>query len=135
MATSPQSKALAKIILVVDDDQAHASACERVLTQAGYEAITAPDGASALRALADWTVDLLLLDVFMPETDGIEVIQELRRRNPQVRIIAMSGGGWSYANADDVLALCTKLGAHAVLEKPFEANRLLETVAAVLRSQ
>lgn len=124
-------KPVPKIIFIVDDDVGHVNVCERVLKNAGYLVTTATNGADALKTLAHSTVDLLLVDIFMPETDGFEVIQSVRRRSPGVVIVAMSGGGVA-TRAEDVLGSAAKLGARAILQKPFTAEELTNTVAAAI---
>jgi CheY-like chemotaxis protein len=129
MARAP--KVQPKVVLVIDDDASHVHVCERVLKGAGYSVLTARTGGEALRTLAGSKVDLMLVDVFMPDMDGIEIIQDVRRRAPGVAVVAMSGGG-VVAGADHVLAQCTKLGARGALAKPFTPEQLLATVAAGL---
>jgi CheY-like chemotaxis protein len=120
-----------KIVFVVDDDPAHLRACERILKRSGYHVVTATNGASALRTLALTTVDLLLCDIFLPERDGFEIIQTVRRRTPGIPIIAMSGGG-VVTSREDVLKQAGKLGAKTLLEKPFSESELTRVVAEAL---
>lgn len=118
-------------VFVVDDEPAHLRVCERVLQRAGYRVVTAANGASALRALAFSTVDLILLDVFMPERDGFETILTLRKSHAKIPIVVMSGGGRVTAAAD-VLTQCQNLGASATLTKPFTDAELLGVIAGAL---
>jgi DNA-binding NtrC family response regulator len=121
----------AKTVFIVDDDAAVRSACERALKTAGYQVLTARDGAEVSGIMNRASVDLLLVDIFMPEIDGFEVIQKVRERSPSVVIVAMSGGGAGF-QADDVLHLCGRMGARAALSKPFTAEQLTNTIAAAL---
>ena len=116
-----------RVVLVVDDDPAMVRLCERVLQQAAYRVFTANDGAAALRTMALSAVDLVLLDVFMPEKDGFETLNALRRHHPKIPVIAMSGGGF-VTTPDDVLAQCRKLGVNGLLAKPFTDTELVRAV-------
>jgi CheY-like chemotaxis protein len=117
-------------ILVVDDEAFMLDFVRRILETAGYKVITATAAAAGLAAYLAQQPDLVITDLIMPEKDGLELIQDLRRADPQVRIIAISGGGRSqYINALDA---AKAFGARATLRKPFLPNVLLETVARVL---
>jgi DNA-binding NtrC family response regulator len=119
-----------KRILVVDDESSIRSALGKMLTIAGYEVILAADGAEATRLWRERGPHLVILDLFMPEKDGIETIVELLAYSPGIPIIAMSGGGAS--NRVDLLQDARLLGAVATIEKPFEKQDLMELVARSL---
>ena len=126
LETAPQRKR----ILVVDDQPSLRSALGKMLTIAGYEVILAADGAEATRLWREHAADLVILDLFMPEKDGIETIVELRASSPGISIIAMSGGGlW---NRGDMLQDARLLGAIATIEKPFEKEAMMALVARSL---
>ena len=78
-------------VLAVDDDEAVLALLLNVLQDAGYEVSTAQDGAEALRMAQSQPLDLVLTDLVMPNRDGIEVIQTIRKQQPNLRIIAISG--------------------------------------------
>jgi YesN/AraC family two-component response regulator len=87
-------------------------------------------GGEALRLLAAWSIDLVITDILMPDKDGLEVIGELRRRNPEIKVLAYSGG---FSRPDfDVLMTAKALGAHATLPKPFSMSEILSAVDHVL---
>ena len=119
-------------ILVVDDEPALREILSRVLTDAGHRVVGAGNGKEASKALSSGAFDIVLTDVIMPEKDGMQVISELRKKFPLVRIIAMSGGG--HVSRDQYLKIAKGLGAHAVLEKPFANQQLLATVEAIVQS-
>src|SRR5437588_215958 len=79
-------------ILVIDDDALLRGAIRVVLESAGYEVLEAGDGNAGLRLYREPGADLLVVDLFMPERDGLEVIRAVRAEAPQAKIIAMSGG-------------------------------------------
>lgn len=103
------------------------------LRHAGHEPVVAINGLEGMRFAKETPFDLVITDIIMPEKEGIEVIMDLRRQQPGIRIIAMSGGG--RLNANDCLKLAQKLGAKATLAKPFSGAELLATVATVLGTQ
>jgi CheY-like chemotaxis protein len=116
-------------ILVVDDEPELRDLMTRVLNRGGHRVTCAANGLEASRAVANQHFDVVVTDVIMPEKDGIQVINELRRKYPQVKIIAMSGGG--HVSRDQYLKIAKGLGAHALLEKPFSNDELLATVEAL----
>ena len=119
-----------KRILVVDDQASLRSALGKMLTLAGYEVILAADGAEAIRLWRERRPDLVIVDLFMPEKDGIETIVELRAFSSSIPIIAMSGGGAGHRV--DILQDARLLGAVATIEKPFERQAMMDLVARSL---
>jgi CheY-like chemotaxis protein len=116
-------------VLVVDDDEPILTLLSDILKAAGYEVSTAQDGGKALRIAQIQSFDLLLTDLVMPDRDGIEVIQSIRKHQPNLKIIAISG-----AFGGGMLRAAELLGAHATLPKPCNSNHLLTTVHKVLQS-
>jgi CheY-like chemotaxis protein len=112
-------------VLVADDHPVIREAASQVLEEAGHTVRTASDGAEALRKLAGGWFDVLVTDVLMPGMDGIQLIGEVRRRHPGVRIMAMSGGCEGFTR-EDFLSIASRLGAGAVLQKPFHPDQLIE---------
>lgn len=113
-------------VLVIDDEHALREILSQVLTDAGHRVVGAENGKEASKALATSAFDVVLTDVIMPEKDGMQVISEVRKKFPEVRIIAMSGGG--HVSRDQYLKIAKGLGAHAILEKPFANQKLLDTI-------
>jgi CheY-like chemotaxis protein len=122
-----------KYILLIDDNEGFRCSTRRVLERAGYDVAEACDGAQAMVRFRQVEPDLIITDMLMPEKDGIEVIQELKKHSPKVRIIAMSGGGPTEPELRlPTLKAAQYLGAARTLAKPFDVPCLLETVAEVL---
>jgi DNA-binding response OmpR family regulator len=117
-------------ILVVDDDQVLRGALRLVLEAAGYDVAEAGDGDAALRAFKEDGADLVLLDIFLPERDGLEVIRALRAAIPPPQIVAMSGGG--RIGHLEVLKAAAAFGAARTLRKPFESRDLLAAIGELL---
>jgi DNA-binding NtrC family response regulator len=122
---------MAQRILVVDDDGSTRDSLDILLTRAGYEVTQARNGAEALRVWRDLGGDLVILDLFMPEKDGIDTILELRAHTPAVRIIAMSGGGDK--KRVDFLGHAKLLGAVLTIEKPFTQAAMMAMVGRALK--
>jgi len=116
----------------MDDDDAIRGLVTRMLTSAGYEVVDAPNGATGLRQWREGGADLVLTDLHMPDTNGIEVMLELRAFAPTLPVIAMSGG--QRALDLDLLGSAKLLGAVSLLTKPFSRDDLLASVAGALRA-
>ena len=117
-------------ILIIDDDAAVSRTLSLILTRAGYQVSTVTSGRKGLELLSQGGFDLVLTDIIMPELDGIEAIRRIRTDHPDLRIIAMSGGG--QIDKADFLHMAEALGADRVLEKPVRSERLLELVGSVM---
>ncbi len=114
-------------LLVVDDEPAVLDLLVYNLRKAHYEVLTAADGREALRLARDHAPDLILLDLMLPEVDGLDVCRELRRFS-QVPIIMLTARD---AEVDRVVGL--ELGADDYVSKPFSVRELLARIKAVLR--
>ena len=117
-------------ILLVDDDESFRKMLHETLQRAGYEVQDAANGKVALKLYRQDPADLIITDLFMPEKEGLETIMELRRINPDVKIIAISGGG--RGGPAGSLLMARRLGAKRGLVKPFSSKEALDTVAQVL---
>lgn len=117
-------------ILIIDDDEAIRSFCRMALQAEGFEALAVPSGSQALKFLRVHTVDLVLVDVVMPDMDGIELIRKVQERLPGMPIIAMSGGG--VFGAKECLKFAQEIGANLVLPKPFELAELIRGAQGLL---
>ena len=114
-------------LLVVDDNEDMRQTMKRLLERLGYEVEIAANGAHALEMQPRVAADVLITDIFMPDTDGLETINLFKAAFPHVKIIAMSGGGASLREAD-YLSTASVVGADAVLRKPFSKESLLEAL-------
>ena len=117
-------------ILVADDEPEVRSFLRLVLEGGGYEVIEAVDGKQAVREARAGQVDVVITDLAMPEQEGIETIQALRRENARIGIIAISG-----AFGEEILEVARRVGAEAVLRKPVSPEVLLAKVAEALKSR
>src|SRR5258708_2746533 len=119
-------------ILVIDDEKDSRALVSQALESDGHEVIPASDGAEGLALQRQRPADLVITDIFMPEADGIETIHKLKTDFPQVKVIAMSGGGRSSSMLASVLTTTSALGINAFLRKPFDFSTLLQSVRQVL---
>ena len=117
-------------ILVIDDDVQILRMLRHILEDPEYEVVGAPNGRVAMRLQRENPVDLVITDIIMPEMEGIEVIIELRKQYPDVKIIAMSGGG--RMEPEGYLYMAKRIGADRVFSKPFLPEELLEAVEDLL---
>ena len=113
-------------VLVVDDDDVR-NVLRWMLEGGGYRVLEAGDGHQALAQVRSQHVDLVLTDLVMPEREGIETIQAIRREWPSLKVIAMSG-----AFGGEILRVAKLLGAHSTLQKPLRADDVLRAVADAL---
>lgn len=113
--------------LVVDDDPLVRDVVVRTLTSAGYRVHAAANGNEAVKIFGKTPCGIVVTDIVMPEKEGIETIIELKRLDPEVKILAISGGGRE--RGKEFLRYASRLGANAVLSKPFRKAELLEIVA------
>jgi len=119
-------------ILIIDDDNSFRGALKRLLTKHGFSVQTAVDGRDGLKKIGAEKFDVVILDMWMPEKDGLETLIEIRQQIPDMKVIAISG-------ARDIglkkpLETAKRLGAIATLEKPFTAEELLKALEAAFAS-
>ncbi|MDR3689276.1 MAG: response regulator [Fimbriimonas sp.] len=114
-------------ILLVDDEVEFRTLLRSLLVAEGHEVECASNGVEALETLHCSIFDLVITDLIMPEKEGIEMMMELRKESPKLKIIAMTGGGFGSAN--DYLSFAKALGAVKTLAKPFTRDEILAAVS------
>ncbi len=123
---------MAASILVVDDEPGIRELLVIMLESAGYAVTPSQNGIEAPKILAAQKFDVVITDLLMPERDGLEFITEVRKTFPEVKIIAMSGGG--RIARDSYLRIAKNFGAHLLLEKPFNQSSVVAAVKSVLEN-
>jgi two-component system, chemotaxis family, chemotaxis protein CheY len=118
-------------VLVVDDQDPVRQLIRETLEQAGYEVEEARDGKEGLDRYRARSTDLVLMDILMPDQDGLEALMAFRQEFPDTRVIAMTGGN-DTIGVLTFLDVAKMLGARRTLHKPFDLKVLLDTVAAEL---
>jgi DNA-binding response OmpR family regulator len=116
-------------VLVIDDDDDVRNFLINLLSRRNYSVTGASNGERGIASLADSDVGLVITDIVMPDMEGLETIKRIREIQPDMPIIAISGGGSSEV---DYLKFAQRFGANAVLAKPFDPAELLEIVAELL---
>ena len=129
-AVTQQDVSLALIVLV-EDEPAIREALARYLRTLGHDVPTAANGVEALKLLDQGRVDAVITDIRMPEMDGLEFVRALRKRQGDLPVIAISGGGM--IPNELLLESAGLLGAVATLQKPFKLEQLRQAIDAALR--
>jgi CheY-like chemotaxis protein len=118
-------------ILLVEDDHDLRTMLKSSLQKGSHLIIEASDGKEALQKFKSLLIDLVITDLVMPEQDGIGLIMELKKIKPDIKVIAISGGG--KAGPANYLSIAETLGADAVFAKPFSLNSFQEKVEEILK--
>jgi DNA-binding NtrC family response regulator len=117
-------------VLIIEDDDFVKNMLKQTFERAGYEVATASNGRIGIQLYQTNPFDVVITDLIMPDMEGIETITHLRKTNPAVKVIAISGGGRN--RPDDYLHLAAKLGAVRTFVKPVDRNALLDAVQALV---
>ena len=117
---------MATNILVVDDNPDLGLTLKMALELEGYKAELATTGMEALAKQRQKPAHVVITDIFMPDSDGFELIATVRREYPETRIVVMSGGGQKLKR--DYLSSAELMGVDATLQKPFEITDLLKVL-------
>jgi DNA-binding NtrC family response regulator len=117
-------------ILVVDDEIGIRGAIQRALQRAGHEIMLAVDGLEAARAIREVGADLALIDIHMPNMDGMELLITFQAIAPTMPVVVMSGGDRNRRMG--LLADATSMGATGILTKPFTLGELRDVVTRAL---
>jgi UDP-3-O-[3-hydroxymyristoyl] N-acetylglucosamine deacetylase len=114
-------------VLVVDDEERIRSSLRGILSDEGFRVLATGDAPGVLEIIGRENPELVLLDVWMPELDGIELLRQIKTQRPETRVIMISG----HANIQNAVA-ATKLGAEDFIEKPFSVSGLLAAITRVM---
>jgi YesN/AraC family two-component response regulator len=120
-------------ILVIDDELPIAVMLKRMLERTGHEVAIASNGVEGLKLFETFCPDLLITDIVMPEKEGLELIIDLKKNNPDLKIVAISGGGrFQY---DGYLTSAKHLGANLVFSKPFDHKEFIKGISELLEEK
>jgi YesN/AraC family two-component response regulator len=117
-------------ILIIDDEPQLLDMLGQTLEREGYDIVKASNGKEGIKLYRENPVDLIITDIIMPEKEGIETIFELRKDSPDLKIIAISGGG--RIEPDEYLDIAEKIGADRTFAKPVARQDLLNAVRDLL---
>jgi DNA-binding response OmpR family regulator len=118
---------MARLVCVVDDDELVRAKLALDLKGMGFDVIEVEDGREVPNVMRTQPVDAVLVDIVMPNKDGVELIAEIRKGWPHVRVIAMSAGG--RVGPSLYLEIARQMGAAACLSKPIEPEGLRAALA------
>ena len=118
-------------ILLVEDETLVRDTLSAAMERKGHTVVTATNGIQGLRKFDEDRFDLVLTDIIMPDMEGMGMIMEMRRKVPNLKVIAMSGGGRT--GTIEYLKMARKLGAKACLKKPFRLAELFGVLDESLR--
>jgi len=110
-------------ILVIDDEQGIRTVLSDVLEDEGFEVVTAEDGKSGLKEIKSSNCDLVILDVWLPDVSGIEILEQVTKEKENLPVIIISG----HANID-IAVKAVNLGAYDFLEKPLSIDKMITVV-------
>ncbi len=122
-----KDQVLQKTILIVDDEDGVRDSVREVLNDEGYRVVDTADNARVLDLITQEKPDLVLLDIWMPQIDGIELLKEIKSQEPEINVVMMSGHGNIHT-----AVTATKFGAFDFMEKPLSLDGLLLTVQRAL---
>ena len=124
-----------KCILLVDDEQLLLDSMQRILKifKTGYKVLTTTNSFAVPWMIGESALDILVTDIFMPDKDGLELIKEVRKKYPLVKIIAMSGGGGS--GKEEYLDMAKRFGSSYSLTKPFSSDELISALKKVVGNE
>ena len=117
-------------ILIIDDENSIRTMLEEIFKDEGFSVTLASDGEEGIKSFKKNPADVVVTDIIMPNKEGLETIIELKKNNPDLKILAMSGGG--RMEAESYFQFARKFGADATIEKPFRQNELVQKVAELL---
>lgn len=119
-----------KDVLVIDDEPLIRDVLRLALEEHGFNVMEAPNGRLGLEMFVERRPPLVITDIIMPEMDGLELLIQLKKVDPCVRVLAMSGGGRLINR--DYLPTALELGADDVIWKPFADAQLIEAIAGLV---
>ncbi|KAB1441846.1 response regulator [Pseudodesulfovibrio senegalensis] len=122
-----------KTILIVDDAPMIRELIKSVLETEGYTTILASDGEEAMRAARENTVDLSIIDIFLPKKGGLQVMGELLEKDPASKFIAISGG--EAFNPEAIVELAKAFDVIETFTKPIDTRKLVDAVNRALGKQ
>jgi two-component system nitrogen regulation response regulator NtrX len=110
-------------VLIVDDEPSILQTLSGLLSDEGFEVSTAANGYEALKIIDTESPDLVLLDIWMPGIDGIETLKEIKKDNPHIQVIIITGHG-----TIETAVRATKLGAFDLIEKPLSIDKVIVAI-------
>ena len=117
-------------ILVIDDEPYILMMLKKMLEKVGHEVDMAINGEEGMELFNKFHADLIITDIVMPEKEGLETIRELKRKHPELKVIAISGGG--RVDSKEYLESARLFGASRIFKKPFKQKEIIDAVEELL---
>jgi len=114
---------LARTILIIDDEESIVRSLDGILSDEGFEVVSAKSGQDGLEKIEEMIPDLVLLDIWMPGMDGIDTLVKIKETYPHLQVVMMSGHG-----TIETAVKATKLGAYDFIEKPLSLEKVLLSI-------
>lgn len=118
------------LILVVDDQFADRETLKTILEDKGYRVATARDGAEAIRMVKERHYDIIFLDVKLPDMDGVQTFEQVKRIEPEAKVIMMTG-----YTEEDLVKRAVSAGAYTCIYKPFDMEKVIALVEAIAKEK
>ena len=132
LTEASQSSILAgQIVLIIEDDPIMLRNLAQWFQQAGCKVTVAHDGVEGMEAFGKLRPDVVVTDIIMPNREGVETLMSIKALDPDVKVLAISGGG--RLGSTDLLTMAQGLGADAVMAKPFRSTDVVSAVARLLQ--
>lgn len=128
---SPPKALAGQIVLIIEDDPIMLRNLAQWFQQAGCKVMVAHDGVEGLAQFEKLRPNAVVTDIIMPNREGVETLMAIKALDPDVKILAISGGG--RIGSTDLLAMAHSLGADAVMAKPFRSTDVVGAVARLLQ--
>ncbi|MCD6598260.1 MAG: response regulator [Bacteroidales bacterium] len=120
-------------VLVIDDEPYILLMLKKLFEKEGFEVDIAINGDEGIRIFSKYPADVIITDIVMPEKEGLETIREFKQTNPDLKIIAISGGG--RIDSKEYLDSARLFGASKVFRKPFKQREMVNAVNELLKEQ
>ena len=120
-------------ILIIDDDESILRLLEEILIYEGFKVLTATDGTQGMKLFNENQVDLVITDIILPEKIGFDIITEMKKTHPEIKIIAISG--MELGMIKSCLKTARFSGAEYTFAKPFKTRNLLMAVHELLKQK
>ena len=120
-------------VLIADDDKLVLATYKYSFERHGYHVLLAENGNAALAHLEKMSVDVVFLDILMPQKEGLETLLEMKQRFPEIPVYVMSGGAGR--SKQDILAMAKRFGARDVIRKPVTPQVLITHIEDALRTR
>ena len=117
-------------VLVIDDEPYNLLMLKKMFEKEGYEVDIAINGDEGIRMFSKYPADIVITDIVMPEKEGLETIREFKQTNPDLKIIAISGGG--RIDSKEYLDSARLFGAARIFRKPFKQREMVNAVHELL---